>query len=193
MITSLLYKRFQKELAPKLQKDLGLKNPMQVPKIEKICVNVGMGSYILKSGKKDYSFVEKTLSLITGQKPVLRNSRMSVSNFKLREGMPVGLSVTLRGVAAYNFLEKVINIALPRVRDFRGVSRKIFDKKGNCSIGFTDQTVFPEGELRDDLSKPYGLQVTVVTNTDNSDHSLKLLEMFGFPFRKDAKKEAKES
>lgn len=184
---SLLYKRFRKEIAPQLQKDLGVTNPMQVPCIEKVCVNVGMGSYLLRSGKKDYSFVEKTLSLITGQKPVLRNARMAVSNFKLRAGMPVGLTVTLRRDAAYNFLEKVINIALPRVRDFRGVSRKIFDKKGNCSIGFTDQTVFPEGELRDDLSKPYGLQITIVTNTDNSGAAMRLLEMFNFPFRKETR------
>ena len=160
---------------------------MQVPKIEKICINVGMGSYILKSGKKDYSFVEQTLSSIVGQKPVLRKARLAVSNFKLREGMPVGLSVTLRRDAAYNFLDKMIQIALPRVRDFRGISRKIFDRKGNCSIGFVDQTVFPEGELRDDLSRPYGLQVTIVTNTENSEHAMRLLEMFDFPFRKETK------
>ena len=184
---SSLFQRFQKEIAPQLQKELGLKNPMQVPRIEKVCVNVGMGSYIQRSGKKDYSFIEETLSLITGQKPVLRNARLAVSNFKLRAGMPVGLSVTLRRDAAYNFLEKMIHVALPRVRDFRGISGKIFDKKGNCSVGFTDQTVFPEGELRDDLSKPYGLQVTIVTNTENSEHSKKLLEMFKFPFRKESK------
>ncbi len=184
MIKSSLRTQFKDEIASKLMKDLGLKNRMQVPRIEKICVNVGMGSYMQRKGGKDYSYIEKTLSLITGQKPVVRKARLSVSNFKLREGMPVGMQVTLRKDAAYNFLSKMVHVAIPRVRDFRGVSPKIFDKHGNCSIGFTEHSVFPEGEIQDDLSPPYGVQVTIVTSSDNADHSRALLEAFGFPFKK---------
>ncbi len=181
---SQLYERFRKETMSRLQKELGLKNIMQVPKIEKICVNVGMGSYLQRTGKKNFDYVEKTISFITGQKPVLRKARIAVSNFKLREGMPVGLSVTLRNDEAYNFLDKVINVAIPRVRDFRGISRNIFDKHANCSIGFTEHTVFPEGEIQDDLSPSYGMQITIVTTTENKDHARALLKSFNFPFKK---------
>ena len=178
------YTHFKTKVLLQLQKDLGLSNPMEVPRLEKICVNVGMGSYLQKYGKKDYSYVEDTLSRITGQKPVLRKARLAVSNFKLREGMPVGLSVTLRSDAAYNFLHKLIHVAMPRVRDFRGISPNIFDKEANCSIGFTEHTVFPEGEIQDNLSPPYGMQVTLVTTTNKEDYARKLLEAFEFPFKK---------
>jgi len=179
-----LFDRYQKEIKPELQKALGLSNSMQVPKIEKICVNIGMGSYLQKFGSKDFSDVEKNMTLITGQKPVVRRARMSVSNFKLREGSPVGMSVTLRGQAAYNFLEKMIHVVYPRVRDFRGVSAKIFDKDANCSIGLNDHTVFPEVEIPEDARRVHGMQVTIVTNTKNTEHSKALLDAFGFPFRK---------
>ena len=181
---------FQENILPKLQKELGLKNKMEVPQIKKICVNVGMGSYMQKKGGKDYSYIEKTLALITGQKPIVRKAKLAVSNFKLREGMPVGMCVTLRKQQAYNFLEKFIHIAIPRIRDFRGIKQNIFDKDGNCSIGLTEHSVFPEGELQDDLSPPYGLQVTIVTNNKNPEHNKKLLEAFGFPFGKPEPKQA---
>lgn len=186
---SALYDQYQKEVVPKLMKELGLKNPTQVPRIEKVCVNVGMGSYLQKLGTKDFSGVEETVTKITGQKPVIRRSRMSVSNFKLRENMPVGISVTLRKEAAYNFLDKVINIVYPRVRGFRGVKSAIFDNTGNCSFGFSEHTVFPEVEA-DDVRKVHGVQVTVVTNTDNPEHARALMNAFGFPFKKSTKEAA---
>jgi len=181
---STLFERYQKEVRSELQKSLGLANAMEVPKIEKVCVNVGMGSYLQKFGSKDFSDVEKTITLITGQKPVVRRSRMSVSNFKLREGAAVGMSVTLRGKSAYNFLEKIIHVVYPRVRDFRGVTPKVFDKDANCSFGFNDHTVFPEVEIPEDARRVHGLQVTIVTNTKDTEHSKALLGAFGFPFKK---------
>ncbi len=186
---SALYDRYQKEIVPKLMKELGLKNPMQVPKIDKICVNVGMGSVLQKWGTKDFSSIEETVTNITGQKPVVRRARMSVSNFKLRENMPVGMSVTLRGEAAYNFLDKVINVVYPRVRGFRGVKRAIFDRDGNCSFGFTEHTVFPEVDV-DDVRRVHGVQVTVVTNTKDPAQSEMLMAEFGFPFKKNNKEAA---
>jgi len=180
---SALYQQYQKEIVPKLMKELKLDNPMQVPRIEKICVNVGMGSYLQKLGTKDFSGVENAITQITGQKPVVRRSRMSVSNFKLRENMPVGISVTLRNESAYNFIDKVINIVYPRVRGFRGVKPSIFDKDGNCSFGFTEHTVFPEVEA-DDVRRVHGVQVTVVTNTKDPEHARALMNAFGFPFKK---------
>ena len=181
VIKSALKEKYQKEIVPKIMKELNIKNPMQVPKIEKIVVNIGMGSFL--QGSKDYSFVEKNLTDITGQKPVVRNSRLSVSNFKLREGMPIGMVCTLRGEAAYNFLDKVINIVYPRVRGFQGVKKNIFDKSGNCSFGFKEHTVFPEIS-ESEVNKTHGIQVTVVTNTESVEHSKKLMEAFGFPFKK---------
>ena len=188
-----LYEQYVNEIRPKLQKELGIKNPMQVPQITKINLNVGMGSYLQKLGSKDTSFVVSNLEQIAGQKPVIRNSKLSVSNFKLRKGMPVGVAVTLRKQSAHNFLYKLINVVYPRVRDFRGVPRNIFDKDGNCSFGFTDHTVFPEGVMPEDTRKIHGLQVTVVTNTKNPEHAQKLMEAFGFPFKKQPKTQAENS
>lgn len=179
-----LYEQYVNEVRPKLQKELGIKNPMQVPCIKKISLNIGMGSYLQRLGSKDTSYVQENLQAISGQKPVIRNSKMSISNFKLRKGMPVGFSVTLRNQSAYNFLYKLIHVVYPRVRDFRGVPRNIFDKEGNCSFGFSDHTVFPEVTVPEDSRKVHGLQVTIVTNTKNPEHAQKLMEAFGFPFKK---------
>lgn len=179
-----LYAQYVNEVRPKLQKELGIKNPMQVPRITKISLNVGMGSYLQRLGSKDTTYVQENLEAIAGQKPVVRNSKMSISNFKLRKGMPVGVSVTLRNQSAYNFLYKLIHVVYPRVRDFRGVPRNIFDKDGNCSFGFSDHTVFPEVTVPEDSRKVHGLQVTIVTNTKNPEHAQKLMEAFGFPFKK---------
>lgn len=178
-----LQQRYQKDIMPKLLKELGMKNVMQAPRIEKIVVNVGMGSYLQRLGTKDFGTVEETLTKITGQKPVMRKARMSVSNFKLREGMPVGMCVTLRGKEAYVFLDKVINIVFPRVQGFRGVKRNIFDKDGNCSFGFKEHTVFPEVDV-EDPRKVHGVQVTIVTSTKDKVHTEKLLEEMSFPFIK---------
>lgn len=186
-IVSPLYEKFKKELRPSLQKQLNIKNIMQVPRIEKICINVGMGSYLQKLGKKDFSFVEDNITQITGRKPIIRKAKLSVSNFKLREGQPVGISVTLRGSEAYNFLDKIIHIVYPRVRDFRGVPRNIFDKDANCSLGFRDHTVFPEGKLPEDSRQVHGLQVTIVTSTSEKKEAQALLEALDFPFVKNTK------
>jgi large subunit ribosomal protein L5 len=182
-MASELQQRYQKDIQPKLIKELGMKNVMQAPRILKVVVNVGMGSYMQRLGTKDYGTVEETLNKITGQKPVLRKSRMSVSNFKLREGMPVGMCVTLRGESAYDFLDKVINVVFPRVRGFRGVKRNIFDKDGNCSFGFNEHTVFPEVDV-EDPRKVHGVQVTIVTSTKDPVHTEKMLEEMSFPFIK---------
>jgi len=179
-----LYEKYQKEIRGKLQKDLGIKNPMDVPKIEKIIINAGIGSYLQRLGSKDASYVEECLSDIAGQKTLLNKAKISISNFKLREGMPVGVSVTLRKENAYNFLYKLINLVYPRVRDFRGISGSPFDKDGNCSIGFKDHTVFMEMEKPENSNKVFGLQVTIVTSTKNKEHSKALLTAFGFPFIK---------
>lgn len=183
-MNSPLHEKFKKEIRPSLQKKLNIKNIMDVPKIEKICVNVGMGSYLQKTGKKDYSFVEENIQKITGRKPVVRKAKLSVSNFKLREGQPVGISVTLRGDAAYNFLDKIVHIVYPRERDFRGVARNVFDKDANCSLGFRDHTVFPEGVQPEDSRQIHGLQVTIVTSTKKKEYSQALLEALDFPFKK---------
>jgi len=180
---SLLLKRYLEEVAPKLKKEFGLKNDFQVPRLEKIVVNVGMGSYLQKIGKKDGADVVENITKITGQKPVVKYARMSVSNFKLREGMPVGTMVTMRGDQAYNFLSKLINIVYPRVRGFEGVKRNIFDKNGNCSVGLSDHTVFPEIEL-EDVRKVHGVQVTFVFNTKDAEKNMRVLEEFKFPFKK---------
>jgi large subunit ribosomal protein L5 len=179
-----LYERFNTEGKEKLGKELGIKNPMQIPQIEKVCINIGMGSYLQKVGSKDFSFVEENLKLLSGQKPIIRRAKLSVSNFKLREGSPVGISVTLRGKNAYNFIDKLIHVVYPRVRDFRGVKRGIFDKSGNCSVGFPDHTVFPEAVQPEDSRKIHGVEVTIVTTADNVDHARALLESFDFPFKK---------
>ncbi len=179
-----LYEKYQKEIRGKLQKDLGIKNPMEVPKIEKIVINAGIGSYLQKLGSKDTSYVEECLSNIAGQKALVNKAKLSISNFKLREGMPVGVSVTLRKEQAYNFLYKLINLVYPRVRDFRGVGGNPFDKNGNCSVGFKDHTVFMEVEKPENSNKIFGLQVVIVTSTKNKEHAKALLTEFGFPFKK---------
>lgn len=179
-----LHDKYNQTIRAQLQKDLKISNIMNVPKIEKICINVGMGSYIQRTGKKDYSFVEQNIERIAGQKPVVRNAKISVSNFKLREGSPVGISVTLRGKSAYAFLDKLIHIVYPRVRDFRGVARNIFDSNANISLGFRDHTVFPEGVQPEDAKRIHGLQITIVTSTKDKKHSEALLESLQFPFKK---------
>ena len=182
-----LLEKYQTEIRAKLQKDLGIKNPMDVPRIEKITINAGIGSYLQRLGSKDPSYVEECLTEIAGQKTLLNKSKVSISNFKLREGMPIGVSVTLRKEGAYNFLYKLINLVYPRVRDFRGVLGNPFDKDGNCSVGFKDHTAFMEMEKPENLNKIFSLQVTIVTSTKNKEHSKALLTEFGFPFVKPVK------
>lgn len=173
---------YKKELISKLMQELKLSNPHEVPKISKVIVNVGIGKFY-NTVSKDFKPIEENLALITGQKPVIRPARMSVSNFKLRAGTPNGLTVTLRARRMYDFLSKLINVALPRVRDFRGISPNSFDKQGNYSLGIKDHTVFPESRIEDE-TKPFSLQVTVVMQSKNKEHSFLLLKEMGFPFKK---------
>ncbi len=176
-----LHKHYTSVVLPKLQKELK-KNVMELPRIEKVVVNMGIGS-LVTGGQKDYSLFEKHLTLITGQKPVLSRSRMSISNFKLREGQPVGLTVTLRGKRMYDFLEKFINVVLPRVRDFQGLKPKSVDRDGNFNLGLKEQTLFPE-IVQDDIVKTHGIQITVVTRTNSHEDSLVMFQNLGFPFHK---------
>lgn len=173
---------YTKEMVPALMKELGLGNIMEVPKVEKIVLNMGIGTYI-RSGNKDYSVLQEHLALISGQAPVVKNARKAISNFKLRAGMPVGLTVTLRGDQMYNFLEKLINVVLPRVRDFRGISSKSFDSEGNYNFGIKEHTIFPEVP-QDDVVKNHGLQITVKTSATSAEAGKALLTQMGFPFAK---------
>lgn len=179
---SRLYKKYIKEIVPALKADLGLKNVMQVPRLKKVVVNVGYGRNV-----KELPFVENvesTLRAITGQKPVHNKSKRSISNFKIREGMNIGVSVTLRGKRMYDFVDKLVSVTLPRVRDFRGISKKAFDGQGNYTLGFKEHTAFPEIKS-DAVDKIHGLQVIINTSAKNKERGLKLLEKIGFPFKKD--------
>jgi len=179
---SRLYKNYIKEVVPALKEKLGLKNVMEVPRLVKVVLNVGYGRNV-----KDAAFienVEKTLLAISGQKPVHNASKKSISNFKIREGMKIGASVTLRGKRMYDFIDKLVSIALPRVRDFRGISKKCFDKQGNYTLGFKEHTAFPEIKA-DAIDKLHGLQVIINTTAKNKEQGLALLEQLGFPFKKD--------
>lgn len=172
---------YVKELRPKIQKDLGITNVMATPKLEKITVNVGIGTYIKKN--KDYDDVIKHISLITGQKPVVTKSKKAISNFKLRIGMPVGVIATIRGKKMYDFMERLVNVVFPRIRDFRGFSTRAFDGSGNYSIGLRDFTIFPEINL-DDVVHEHGLQITIITSAKTNEEGEALLQSFGFPFIK---------
>ena len=176
-----LRKHYTSTVLPKLQKELG-KNVNALPRLDKIVVNMGIGS-LVTGGQKDYSLFEQHLTLITGQKPVLSKSRKAVSNFKLREGLPVGLTVTLRGQRMYDFLEKLIHVVLPRVRDFQGLRAKSRDKSGNFNLGLREQTLFPE-IIQDDIVKTHGLQITIATKSQSAEDSLLLLQNIGLPFHK---------
>jgi large subunit ribosomal protein L5 len=176
-----LKEKFYKELAPKLLKDLQLENVMRVPKVEKVVVNMGVGEAIQNS-KLLESAVEE-LGNITGQKPVITKAKKSIAGFKLREGMPIGCMVTLRQDRAYEFLDRLINVALPRVRDFKGVSSKAFDGRGNYTLGISEQIIFPEIEL-DKIAKIGGLNISIVTTAQTDEEGRALLTELGMPFRK---------
>ncbi len=180
--------KYLKEIAPNLQKTLGIKNINAVPKITKVVINVGIGK--LLAGGKDYAEIEENVKLITGQKPVISRSKRAISNFKLRENMPVGIFVTLRGQKMYDFVSKFVNITLPRARDFRGISAKSFDGKGNYSLALREHTVFPEINP-DDIVKSHGLQITFVTNAGTNERALLLLKAMGFPFQEKKEKVTK--
>ncbi len=175
-----LKERFDAEIRPALVKELGLKNPMQAPRLEKVVVNMGLGEAI-NNGKILDACVEQ-LAAITGQKPVVTKARKSIANFKLRQGQSIGAMVTLRGNRAYEFLDRLLNVALPRVRDFKGVSPKAFDGKGNYTLGVREQIIFPEIDY-DKVEKIKGMNITVVTTARNDEEGRALLRSLGMPFR----------
>ena len=172
--------RFEKEVAPALAKELELKNPMAVPKLNKIVVNMGVGEATQNAKIMDPAVNE--LGQITGQKPVVTRAKKSIAAFKVREGMPIGAMVTLRGDRMYEFFDRLVNVALPRVRDFRGVSTKSFDGRGNYTLGLRDQLVFPEIDYSK-VEKMKGMNITVVTSAASDDHARALLKHMGMPFR----------
>ncbi|MEO8784856.1 MAG: 50S ribosomal protein L5 [Candidatus Saccharimonadales bacterium] len=176
--------QYNQEIAPALLKELKLSNVHQVPRVQKMIVNVGLGR--AKDDKKIMEVAVNTVRKITGQQPVETIARMSIASFKLREGNKVGLKVTLRDEMMYEFMDRLINIVLPRLRDFHGVSAKAFDGQGNYSIGFTDQSVFPELTF-EETSNVHGLQVVFVIKAKEAAHSRALLEKFGLPFEKEIK------
>lgn len=176
--------QYSSTIAKELVKELGLKNPHQAPKLEKIIVNVGLGK--AKDDKRIMEVATNTLTKITGQAPIQTTAKNSIAGFKLREGNKIGLKVTLRGDKMYEFADRLISLVLPRLRDFHGVSAKAFDKQGNYSLGFTDQSVFPELTF-EETSPTHGLQVNFVITCEEKDHARALLEKFGMPFEKEAK------
>jgi len=176
-----LREKYQKEVVPKLRKEFGIDNVMAVPKLEKIVLNMGVGDAIANVKILDTAVEE--LTSIAAQKPVIRKAKKSIATFKLREGMPIGTSVTLRGDRMYEFLDRLINIALPRVRDFRGVPAKSFDGRGNYTLGVRDHLIFPEIDYNK-VDKVKGLNVTIVTNSGSDEQSRFLLKELGMPFGK---------
>lgn len=175
-----LKERYQKEVAPAIAKEFGIKNPMAVPRLEKIVVNMGMGEAIANAKILDTAAEE--VRAIVGQKPVITKAKKSIASFKLRQGMPIGVMVTLRGDRMFEFLDRLVSIALPRVRDFRGVSPKAFDGRGNYTIGVREQLIFPEIDFNK-VDKLRGMNITIVTTARNDEQARALLKSLGMPFR----------
>jgi large subunit ribosomal protein L5 len=177
--TPRLKERYRSEVVPRLLEDLGLKNVMEVPRPEKVVVNMGVGE-----GSRDARLIEgavKDLSIITGQRPAIRRARKSIATFKIREGMPIGAAVTLRGDRMWEFIDRLTSIVLPRIRDFRGLNPRSFDGKGNYTLGVNEQLVFPEIDY-DDIDSVRGMDITIVTTAQDDDEGRALLAALGFPF-----------
>lgn len=178
---SRLKEQYINEIAPAMMKKFGYKNVMQIPKLEKIVVNMGVGE--AKENAKVLEAAMKDMEIITGQKPILTKAKKSIANFKLREGMNIGCKVTLRGDKMYEFADRLINLALPRVRDFRGVNPNAFDGRGNYALGIKEQLIFPEIEY-DKVDKVRGMDIIFVTTAETDEEARELLTMFNMPFRK---------
>lgn len=176
-----LKETYQKEIIDGMTKKFGYKNVMQVPKIEKIVINMGIGE--AKENSKVLDAAMNDLAIITGQKPVTTKAKNSIANFKIREGMPIGCKVTLRGERMYEFLDRLVNLALPRVRDFRGVNPNAFDGRGNYALGIKEQLIFPEIEY-DKVDKVRGMDIIIVTTAATDEEARELLAQFGMPFKK---------
>jgi large subunit ribosomal protein L5 len=180
-IESALRERYQSEIVPSLQDRFGYKNPMQVPHVEKVVINMGLGDAIQNPKLLDAAVAD--LAAITGQKPLVTKAKKSIAGFKVREGMSVGVKVTLRGQRMYDFLEKLFYIALPRVRDFRGLSTRGFDGRGNYTLGIKEHLIFPEIDY-DKVEKVRGMDVTIVTSAETDEEARELLTQLGLPFTK---------
>lgn len=182
-----LQEKYEKEVVPSLMETYGYDNPMTVPHVDKVIVNMGLGASAVENPKVVESAVRE-LGQITGQRPVVTRARRAIAGFKLREGMPIGTKVTLRGVRMYEFLERLIYVALPRVRDFKGISPKSFDGHGNYTVGVTEQIIFPEINY-DEIDSVRGMSITIVTSAENDDEARSLLSDMGMPFYKSGSKE----
>jgi large subunit ribosomal protein L5 len=176
-----LKEKFQKEITPALMSKFSYKSVMQVPKLEKIVINMGVGDAVANAKALDTAVEE--LTTIAGQKPVVTKAKKSIAGFRLREGMPIGAKVTLRGEHMYEFLDKLVSVSLPRVRDFRGVSNKAFDGRGNYTLGVKEQLIFPEIDY-DKVSKVRGMDIVIVTTANTDEESRELLTQLGMPFQK---------
>jgi len=175
-----LKERYRNEIVPALMKEMGYRNPMQVPRLEKIVINIGLGEATQNAKLLDAAVEE--LAAITGQRPIVTRARKAIANFRLRAGMPIGCAVTLRGERMYEFFDRLVNVALPRVRDFRGVSDRSFDGRGNYSLGIREQIIFPEVNL-DKVEKIRGMTVSIVTTAKSDAEAKALLKALGMPFR----------
>lgn len=179
-VTPRLLERFRKEITPTLTKEFNYLNPMQVPHVNKVVVNIGIGEALANAKALDAAV--KDLTTITGQKPLVRKAKKSIATFKLREGQAIGVKVTLRGERMYYFLDRLMTAALPRVRDFRGVPRDAFDGRGNYTLGLREQLIFPEIDY-DAIDKLRGMEITIVTSAKNDEEARRLLQLMGMPFR----------
>lgn len=181
-MTPRLIEKYKSEIIPQMMEKFKLKNKLQVPRLEKIVVNMGVGQ-----GAADIKIIEtamQELSQITGQKPVITRAKKAISNFKIREGSPVGIKVTLRKTMMYEFLDRLVNVTLPRIRDFRGVSANSFDERGNYSIGLNEQTIFPEIDV-DKIQRTQGMDITICVKSAKKEYAYELLKLFGMPFREE--------
>lgn len=178
-----MQERYQQEVVPALQNAFSYRNVMEIPRIQKVVVNIGLGEAMGNSKALEAAITDMTT--ITGQKPIQTKARKSIANFKLREGVIIGVKVTLRGDRMWAFIDRLLNVALPRVRDFRGVSPDAFDGRGNYTLGLRDQLIFPEIEY-DKIDKLRGMEITIVTTAKNDEHSRAMLKFLGMPFRKEA-------
>ncbi len=181
-MTTRLKERYQKEILPALMKEFGYTNPMAVPKLEKIVLNMGVGREA-QNNPKVFDQAVMELSTVSGQKPVITKAKKSIAAFKLRTGMPIGVSVTLRGARMYEFLDRLVNAVLPRVRDFRGVSPRAFDGRGNYTLGVKDQLIFPEIDFNK-VDRTRGMNISIVTTARTDEEGRALLKQFGMPFAK---------
>jgi large subunit ribosomal protein L5 len=181
-MTHILNERYKEAVAPALFDSLNLENPMQIPRLEKIVVNIGVGEALDNAKALDAAVTD--ITTITGQKPIITRARKSIANFKLREGRAIGVKVTLRGEKMWSFFDRLVNVALPRVRDFRGISPNSFDGRGNYTLGLREQLVFPEIDY-DKIDKLRGMEITIVTTANTDEEGFQLLGMLGMPFRKE--------